>query len=216
MLGILFKKQREIQDLIYKYLDAVRTSLGHFSNALGSCLNQGICGDFEFLTQQTHKFESRADDIREEVKTLMYGKALLPESRGDIMGLLESIDEIPRICELVLQIMITQKLVIPQFIIADMRELLEVSLENCDLLFRQVETLFKEQEGIRAFLTRIDQNESLCDHIERRIITCIFDSEIDPFQKLQLKELILNLGEISDQADRTSRRVNIISMKRRV
>jgi uncharacterized protein Yka (UPF0111/DUF47 family) len=34
--------------------------------------------------------------------------------------------------------------------------------------------------------------------------------------KLQLKELIIAMGEISDQADRVSKRVNIMTLKRRV
>ncbi|MBW2442626.1 MAG: DUF47 family protein [Deltaproteobacteria bacterium] len=65
-------------------------------------------------------------------------------------------------------------------------------------------------------VAKVDHNESRCDRIERRIITKIFDSDIDPFQKLQLKEMIIHMGEISDQADRFSKRINIISMKRHV
>jgi predicted phosphate transport protein (TIGR00153 family) len=188
----------------------------HFSEALNFCLTKGVSGDFDFLIEQTHKFESKADDIREEIKALMYGKALIPESRGDIMGLLESIDEIPRILELILNMIKTQKLVIPDFIVSDIKELIEVSLDSCDLLFKQTSALFKKSEALRSLVSKIDHNESHCDHIERRIITAIFDSNIEPFQKLQLKELIIHMGEISDQADRVSKRINIISLKRHV
>jgi len=44
----------------------------------------------------------------------------------------------------------------------------------------------------------------------------VFDSDLDKVDQLQLKELIIALGEISDQADRVSKRVNIITLKRRV
>ena len=216
MLKIFFKKQRQIESLLYDYLDNLKMTERHFSEALNTCLKKGVCSDFDFLTKQTHKFESKADDIREEIKALMYGKALIPESRGDIMGLLESIDEIPRILELILYMIKTQKLAIPDFIASDIKELIEISLESCDLLFKQVSALFKKSEELRSLVSTIDHNESHCDHIERRVITKIFDSDIDPFQKLQLKELIVNMGEISDQADRVSKRVNIISMKRHV
>ena len=97
MLKFFFKKQLQIESLIYDYLDNLKMTEQHFSEALNICLKNGVCSDFDFLTEQTHKFESKADDIREEIKALMYGKALIPESRGDIMGLLESIDKIPRI-----------------------------------------------------------------------------------------------------------------------
>lgn len=216
MFRIFFKKQRQIESLVYNYLEELRRTQKHFSEALKICLENGICGDFDFQTDLTHKFESKADDIREEIKALMYGKALLPESRGDIMGLLEAMDEIPRLFELVLFMIRTQKLLIPEFLALDIQELLGVSLESCDLMIKQVERLFERTEGIRAFVSTIDHHESHCDHIERRIITKIFDSDIDPYDKLQLKEMIVSMGEISDQVDRVSRRVNIISMKRRV
>lgn len=216
MLKFFFKKQLQIESLIYDYLDNLKMSEQNFHEALNSCLKNGVYGDFDFLTKQTHKFESKADDIREEIKALMYGKALIPESRGDIMGLLESIDQIPRILELILNMIKTQKLVIPDFIVSDIQELIKISLDSCDLLFKEVSALFKKSEKLRALVSTIDHKESHCDHIERRIITKVFDSDIDPFQKLQLKEMIIHMGEISDQADRVSKRINIISMKRHV
>jgi predicted phosphate transport protein (TIGR00153 family) len=216
VLNFFFKKQRLIESLLYRYLDTLRTTEKHFVEALDTCLNDGVCQHFDFLIEQTHKFESKADDIREEINNAMYGKALIPESRADIMGLLELMDEVPRIFESLLYMIKTQKMIIPEFIVLDIKELIGVSLESCDVMFEQVQALFKRSEELRILVTKIDHNESYCDHIERRIITKIFDSELDPFQKLQLKDLIANMGEIADQADRISKRVHIISMKRRV
>jgi uncharacterized protein len=216
MLKFIFRKQNLIESRIFKYLDALRMTQKYFCEALEICLENGVCENFDFMRGRTHKFESKADDIREEIKTLMYGKALLPESRGDIMGLLESLDEIPGVLETILQMIETQYLKIPGFIITDVRELIDVSLHSCDLLYTEVEKLLRNDQGIRDLVSQIDFDESRCDHIERQIIRTIFESEIDPFQKLQLKELVINMGEISDHADRVSKRVNIISMKRRV
>jgi uncharacterized protein Yka (UPF0111/DUF47 family) len=47
-------------------------------------------------------------------------------------------------------------------------------------------------------------------------MTKVFDSDLDTCTKLQLKELIIAMGEISDQTDRISKRVNIMTLKRRV
>ena len=216
MRGIFFKKQRQVESLIYQYLDNIKITQEYFANAVNACLEKCADGNFDFLTEQTHKFESKADDIREEIKTLMYGKALIPESRGDIMGLMEAIDAIPSLFQLILYMIKTQKLVIPDFIATDIKELIEVSLRSCALLVEEVEELFKKGKTIRELVAKIDLNESHCDHIERRIITKIFDSDIDPFIKLQLNSLVVRMGDISDHADRVSKRVNIISMKRRV
>lgn len=216
MLRFFFKRQLKIESLIHSYLSNLKMSQQSFDEALNTCLEDGVCDHFDFLTEQTHKFESKADDIREEINTLMYGKALIPESRGDIMGLLEAIDQIPRLFEVILYMIKTQRLVIPDFVRLDVKELTEVSLESCDLMIKQIEALFKKTAGMEALVSTIDHNESHCDHIERRIITKIFDSDLDPFEKLQLKEMIVHMGDISDQADHVSKQVNILSMKRRV
>ena len=216
MFEFLFKKEQQIEALIYSYLDYLKMAQENFQNSLDIFFEKGFCEKFDFLIEQTHKFESRADDIRNEIETMMYAKALIPESRGDILGLLEAIDEIPNIFEHVLYMIQTQKLTVPTFITVDIRDLIRVSLECCDLLVSQVKALFTKAEEIKALVSTIDNNESHCDHIERRIITKIFDSDLDPFLKVQLKELIIHMGEISDQADRVSRRVYIISIKRRV
>ena len=216
MLDFIFKKEKQLQSLIYGYLENLETVLIHFSKALEMFLEKGVSDDFDFLVDRTHKSESKADDFRDEINLLMYSKALIPESREDVMRLLETIDEIPRNLELVLYMIQTEKLVVPDFILMDIKELVQFSIESCTLMVKQIDLMLKKQEGIRALLSTIDHNESHCDHIERRIIRRIFDSDLDPFQKLQLKEMIVYLGEISDQADRVSKRVNIMAMKRRV
>lgn len=217
MFSLLFKKEQQVETLIYAYLDTLRLTQKSFLNALEACLLNGyLCENFEFLIIQTHKFESKADDIREEIKSMMYSKALIPESRGDIMNLLEQIDMIPDLFERVLYMIQTQKLAIPEFILAPTRELITLSLECCDLMVRQVIALFKKNDIIRNLLTKIDTNESHGDHIERQILIRIFESDISSFEKLQIKELIQAIGRISDQADRVSKQINIMNIKRRV
>ncbi|MFO7737582.1 MAG: DUF47 family protein [Desulfatiglandaceae bacterium] len=216
MLGFFFKKQRHVESLIYKYLDNFRETQKRFEDGLNTCLAASDCGVVDFLAEQTHKFESRGDDIREEIKTLMYAKALIPESRGDIMGLLEALDKIPGLFQLILYMIKTQKLVIPEFMVSEIKELIEVSLATCELMLQQIERLFQGSPGVRALVSSIDHNESQCDHIERRIITNLFNSDLDPYKKILLKELVVYMGEISNQAEHVSRRANIIKMKRTV
>ena len=215
MLNFFFKKELQLEKLIYSYLENLGKIQKHFVKAMKTCLKDGTCDDFQFLMDQTHKYESRADDLRDEINELMYSRALIPESREDIMALIERVDAIPRSFEQVLNIIQTEKIAIPEFLVLDIQELIRVSVESCDLMVKQIDVMIKKKEGIRALMSTIDQNESHCDHIERRIITRLFESELEPFLKLQLKELVIVLGEISDQTDRVSKRVNIMTMKRR-
>jgi predicted phosphate transport protein (TIGR00153 family) len=217
MFKNFLRKQNQVQVLILKYLEDLKMTQENFSLALESCLTDDkACGDFSFLSDETHRFESRADDVREQIKTLMYDKTLLPESRGDIMRLLDGMDYIPRYMEIILNMIKTQMLEIPDFIVADIRELLSASLESVGLMSRQVEDLFKRKGQIKELVSVIDMKESQCDRIERRLISTIFKSDLDGFLKLQLKELVIYLGEISDHVDTLSKQINIMNLKRRV
>lgn len=216
MLNFFFKKERQLETLIYDYLQNLGMIQKHFVKAMNICLKDGVSDDFCYLMDQAHKFESRADDLRDQVNELMYSRALIPEAREDIMALLEKVDEIPRSFEQILNMIRTQKVRFPEFLVLDVQELIRVSIESCDLMIKQIDVMIKKKEGVRTLLSTIDQNESHCDHIERRMINKLFDSDLDSFLKMQLKELVIVLGEISDQADRVSKRVNILTMKRRV
>jgi hypothetical protein len=69
MLKFFFKKEHQVKELIQQYLDALRMVQKSFCGALDTCLVEGICDKFDYLTGQTHKFESKADDVCEEIKT---------------------------------------------------------------------------------------------------------------------------------------------------
>jgi predicted phosphate transport protein (TIGR00153 family) len=215
-MRFLFRKQRQVQILVRRYLEHLCTVQHTFAQAINRYLDGDAGDDFMNLVEEAHRYESKADDVREEIKTLMYSKVLLPESRGDIMGLLESVDYVPHILEIILNIIRTQKLAIPDIIAPDVRKMVSISMDTCGLMIEQVEDLFQRGRRIPELLEVIDEKESQCDVIERRIITTLFDSDIDPFLKLQLKELVVLLGDITDQIDRVSKRINIISLKRRV
>lgn len=216
MFSYLFRKQHQVEALIQQYLENLERTQEHFLNAMEVCLSSGLPDRFAFYIEQTHKFESKADEIRDEINVLMYSRALIPESREDIMNLVEQIECIPRIFELILHLIRTQRLTFPDSIRPDLQELLQISADSCSLMVKQVQLMLRNEHGIRALLASIDQNESRCDHIERSVMLKMFDSDLELVRKLQMKELIVAMGEISDQADRVSRRVNIMTLKRRI
>ncbi|MCP4020258.1 MAG: DUF47 family protein [Desulfobacteraceae bacterium] len=216
MFNFLFKKENRVEELLYSYIENFNLIQEHFDKAILSYMGEGQYEEFDFLKSRTHKFESKADDIIDEINNLMYGKVLIPDSRQDIMFLLHSIDKIPGTMENILFSIKYQQIEIPSDIILQLKDLIRISMESCRTLSKQIKKFIENKKGIRSLLNIIDKNESHCDYIEKNLIKHIFNSEIDPFLILQLKELIINIGNISDQADIVSKQVNILSIKRRV
>jgi hypothetical protein len=213
---VFFKKEQQVQEALDEYLEVLKSAHDNFRKAMQVYFEKGLCDDFNFAIEQTHKWESKADDIRYGVESLMYEKALIPESRGDVLGLLESIDELPGLFDRCLYMLETQRIQLPMEVHADVREMINVSVDAGYALIDQVVALFKGSDDVRDLIKGIDEKESHVDHIERRLLRQIFDSEIDGCTKLLIKEYIIQLGEITDLIEKVSRRVYILSVKRRV
>ena len=216
MFSFLFKKENQLDTLILQYLENLTRTQEHFVKAMDTCLDEGVCGQFSFLIDQTHKFESKADEIREEVNLLMYSRALIPESREDIMNLLEHMDVIPRIFELILHLIRTQKLKIPRFIEAETKDLIRISVESCELMIRAGRADAQEQGGHpRPARHHRPQREPLRPHRalahDQGVRLRPGDLRQAPAQGAHHRH-----GRDFDQADRVSKRVNIMTLKRRV
>jgi len=59
-------------------------------------------------------------------------------------------------------------------------------------------------------------NESESDRKERCIILRLFNSNIEKVEKIMLKEIIINIGNISDRVQTVADRLSIAIIKRRI
>ena len=217
MFRFLFKKQKEVENLIGEFVRSVEIAQEMFLQSLETYLQTGRCSPtFEVLAAETHKAESRTDDILEKIVTLLHEKALVPDLRGDILRLLETTDEIPDQFDRILANICNQKVVLPEALNLDFRELLAVSLEACSFTLESVKSMLDRGERAAQLLFRTDQLESQGDQIEKRIIVRIFESDWDPLQKILLRDLTQRMGDIADSAVQVCRQVNLIVTKRRV
>jgi len=217
MFRLLFKKQKEVENLIKEYVHSVEIAQDMFLQSMETYLQVGKCSSsFEVLVAETHKAESRSDDILEKIVTLLFEKALVPDLRGDILKLLETADEIPDQFDRILSNICNQKVVLPESLNLDFKELLTVSLEACSFTLESVRSLFERGERVARLLFRADQLESQGDQIEKRIMVRIFESDWDPLQKILLRDLTHRMGDIADSAVQACRQVNLIVIKRRV
>jgi uncharacterized protein Yka (UPF0111/DUF47 family) len=88
---MLWKKQKEMEQAVEDYLAETESCLSAFIEALDVYFAEGLSSEFEQRIEKTHQHESKADDKRREIEYAMYKRALIPESRGDILGMLEAI-----------------------------------------------------------------------------------------------------------------------------
>ena len=112
-MGLFSPKSPKFYGMIDDYLVKVSECMEIFQKALLVYLEQGDCLLFQQLVEQIDEAESKADHLRRDMELTLYEKALIPESRGDLLGILESVDKIPNKAESVVFQLDTEGLQIP-------------------------------------------------------------------------------------------------------
>ncbi len=211
---MLWKKQKEIQKAIEEYLLETQNCLEAFGQAFEVYFAEGLSDNFKQQIDKTHAHESKADDERREIEYAMYDRALIPESRGDILGLLESIDLVPNKCESVLFQIWCQNMSIPGQYTQQLRKLVLVNQQSYTLLCQAVGFFFTDIQQVLPAVDLVVEKESESDRIEQGLIKSVFDAPGDKADKILLKEVILEIGAISDRAENAADRVRIVAVKR--
>ncbi len=210
---IFWKKQKEMETSVEEYLAEKQKCLASFAQAIEAYFADGLGGGFEELVEKTHRLETAADAKRREIEDAMYGRALIPAARGDILGMLEAIDLVPNKAESVLHQIWLQSMTVPAEYAEDVKSLAKVNVESFDLLCDAMRHLFTDITQVLPAVAKVCDKEGESDVIERRLIKSIFDSPGDKADKILLKELVLEIGAISDRAENASDRLRIVAIK---
>ena len=211
---MFWKKSKEIETAVEEYLDQVQACLGAFDKAMAVYFAEPLGESFAELAAETSAAEAQADDKRRDIEAAMYGRALIPESRGDVLGMLESIDLVPNQAEDAVQQIWLQGLVVPQTYVEDVKKLVSVNCEANTLLCDAARMIFDDISQVVALAETVTAKEAESDDIERTLIKAVFEAPGDTADKILLKRMIEDIGAISDRAENAADRLRIIAVKR--
>ena len=214
-MALFWKKEQLIINKIESYLDHVDTCRDMFRRSMDGLIKFGVNRENEESVELVHRAEALADDVRREIELDLYQKALIPESRGDVLGLLENLDDIPGMFQSLCYQMSLQKIEIPEEFRERFLHLIDVNIESYNLLRQAVLGLFYRRD-VQDKIKKMDEKESESDHIERTLIRDIFNSSMDKADKILLKEIVVNTGDISDLVEIVSDRLTLAIVKRRI
>ncbi|MHC4983054.1 MAG: DUF47 domain-containing protein [Planctomycetota bacterium] len=210
---IFWRRQAELENAIEDYLQEAQKCLEALSRAIECYFAEGLSSGFEELVDQVRLSETESDSKRREIESMMYGQLLIPEHRGDILGLLEALDLVPNKAESVSYQIWLQDMVVPAEYADEIKGLVQANVASFQLLCEATRHLFTDVEQVLPTVEKICEKERESDRIERRLIKSIFDSPGDKADKILLKELILEIGAMSDRAENASDRLRIIAIK---
>ena len=212
---MFWKKEQSIIDKIKAYLDQVDRCRNRFRSCIEKLVLEPENTENQAILEEVHRSESKADDLRRSIELQLYERALIPESRGDVLGLLETLDAIPGLFQSLCYQFLLQKIVLPEQFRERYLHLVDVNIKSYDLVREAVLGLFFSK-NVKSLTDLVDAVESDSDHIERDLIRDIFSCKLDKADKILLKEIVINTGDISDQAETVKDRLILAIVKRKI
>lgn len=212
-----WKREQEIERLMNQYMSEVLTCLDVFKDCLFALFEDATSEQAADLVSQVDHAESRADHLRHQIEFEMYGKALMPESRGDLLGLVEAIDRIPNWAEEVVYDIHLQRVVFPQHLLNQFQYLVEANVQCFHVLHTAVIALFTDIDAVFQLTQDVDKIEGEIDGSERQLIRAVFDLEKgDLAYKILLHRTIKSICDISDKTENVADRLGILAAKRQI
>jgi len=212
-MAVLFNKIKNLEAQIDNYLDLVVKG--------GFLFNQGIK---YFLEEQTEEFESRlvsidsteseADNLRRKIEKRLYTETLIPESRGDVLGLLEACDKVlNKTAETLHQFSVEIPFILPE-VKNYYVELTDISVSALEEMVAAVRSYFTNINLVRDHINKVQLYESESDKIAAKIKRIVFRSDIRLSQKMHMRYFALHIESIADEAEDVCDRLSIAAIKR--
>ena len=93
-MGLFFGKTRELEDEIDQYLDMIVHGALQFQQGVEYYLARSHGGLRGEPPASSPTWKPQADELRRTIERKLYIHTLIPDSRGDVLGLMESSDKV--------------------------------------------------------------------------------------------------------------------------
>ncbi len=210
----IFRKEIGVEKQIDEFLDQVVRSGLIFSQGVEAYL-KGNTTDFKRKLEEIKDVEHVGDDLKRSIQQYLYTKTLIPESRSDVMQLIEDMDSLLDRFKGALWRMEIENLDIDEEFHEDFLLLSKAVGEAVEAIVRSARAFFKKIEAVRDHLDKVYYWESEADKISTRLQMALFRKEdLRLSHRMLQRELARHLDKIADRAEDVADRLNIYVIKR--
>ncbi|MCF8002368.1 MAG: DUF47 family protein [Halanaerobiales bacterium] len=217
MKNIFFNKSKDLENKIDIYLDTVNESVLIFKRDLSRYID-GQIDIFEEEKEEINEVENKADELQNEIKHNLYEYMLIPESRGDVLTLLERVDNIVDHVKKIIHQISIEKPYIPENIKSDCSELIELVTNSVNSLVKCIRSYFKNLTMVDDYVNKVHFYEHEADKVEERIKRKVFNNyEFKEFsKKVHLRYFTEKIAVLADESETISELASVAAIKRRI
>ncbi len=212
-MPLLFRRTLELEAQIDEFLNAVSQGCVVFELGIRDFL-EGRPGQFQERIETISTLEGSADHLRRSIENRLYSHSLIPEHRGDVLGLLENMDNvIDAAKETLLQFDVENPDILGEFV-PEYLELAHASVAAAEELVAATRAFFRDLNSVQNSLHKVHFFEKEADRIALRLKRRVFRHDMDLSRKFHHRYFALHIESISDRAEEVADRLAIYTIKR--
>ena len=212
-LGIL-RRQVKIIKRIDSFLDLVSEAGLLFKAGVAAYLDEE---ETEFLRklEMLNKVEHLGDELRRDLEQQLYLKTLIPESRGDVLDLLENMDQLTDSFKHSLFRFEIERPAIPDIFDKEYKALVATVVDSVEAMVLSARAFFSNLPAVNDHMHKVSYWESESDEVSARLQRAIFrDPQLHLSHKNQLRDFARDIDTVANKAEDVADKLAIFVIKR--
>jgi len=210
-----WKREVQIQQLVLSHLSFVEQAMKHFVGATRAYFVDRDPAEAERLMHETHKAESKADDVRFDVERALVRGALLAASRRQILQMIDRVDTLANAAQATLHCLLGQSVEVPLAIYPFVLKILEETESLFGVIACGIQSLLSGKNAeVLDCAAQIDAHESTIDRLQRDAVKELFALEIELAKKLHVLRYLEALVDISDRGEDLADQMALVAAER--
>jgi uncharacterized protein len=211
----LFKHANQSIELIDSFLNHIDQGALIFKEGVKNYL-LGNRESFLDNLRTLSTLETEADNIRRKIENILYTQSLMPQLRGDILRLLEELDNIIDMAKKSLFQFDVEVPNIPAALNQDLIKLTEISCSAIESVLPAARAYFRSPDDIKERIHRVylyeREADKLADAIKRKVFQELPIARLS--EKFHLRYFTLHIETLSDAAQKAADLLSIMAIKR--
>ncbi|MEN8210593.1 MAG: DUF47 family protein [Thermodesulfobacteriota bacterium] len=213
-MGSILKKNFRIEKQIDDFLNQISEAGLLFQSGVDIYL-RGKKDAFLKKIDEISGVEHRGDALRRSIEEQLYLKTLIPESRGDVLDLLENMDALlDRFKGAIWRFEIERIEIDPEFH-DEFKELVHNVVEASEAIVRSARAFFKNITAVADHMHKVSFWETEADKVSTMLQRKIFrKKEMRLSHRMQLRDFVRHVDKIADRAEDVADKLSIFVIKR--
>jgi predicted phosphate transport protein (TIGR00153 family) len=209
-----FKRTRAIEAHIDEFIGKLSEAGMVFEQAIAHYAEHGADDVLEERLAQIAEMEKRGDELRRDLERALFTEMLIPDARGDVLSLLDDLDDLLDGLKVGLQTLVIERPQFPKTLREDLHALATAVVRSIEETAVASRAYFRDPGAVPDHIHKIAFYEGEADDIALRMAKAIFGSKIALERKRHLRDCVSRIDRLADDAEDVGDRLGIYAVKR--